>query len=213
MHLELVYAGPVDAAVALFAAAADGCDGGAAAQAAAAPAATPGDVIVAGAGRPAANFVAKPARIKPRAHRRRRSRRHRHARAADSRSPRGVAVTTCAEHKRRSACDRRHHEARHPERSIRRAAADAGVRPRGGRRHARRRRRRKGWCMDALRLQGGQAHRPQVVNYRRDSRRHRSFSAVPFSYPPRQDARSHSPRGPRRAGITLPVLTKYPQCR
>lgn len=64
MHLELVYAGPVDAAVALFAAAADGCDGGAAAQAAAAPAATPGDVIVAGAGRPAANFVAKPARIK-----------------------------------------------------------------------------------------------------------------------------------------------------
>ncbi|AAU50261.1 hypothetical protein BMA2226 [Burkholderia mallei ATCC 23344] len=148
-----------------------------------------------------------------RAHRRRRSRRHRHARAADSRSPRGVAVTTCAEHKRRSACDRRHHEARHPERSIRRAAADAGVRPRGGRRHARRRRRRKGWCMDALRLQGGQAHRPQVVNYRRDSRRHRSFSAVPFSYPPRQDARSHSPRGPRRAGITLPVLTKYPQCR
>ncbi|WP_063532789.1 hypothetical protein [Burkholderia sp. MSMB1589WGS] len=64
MHLELVYAGPVDAAVALFAAAADGRDGGAAARLATASAASPGDVIVAGAGRPAANFAAKPTRIK-----------------------------------------------------------------------------------------------------------------------------------------------------
>ncbi|KGS04752.1 hypothetical protein [Burkholderia sp. ABCPW 111] len=64
MHLELVYAGPVDAAVALFAAAADGRDGGAAAQAAAAPAASPSDVLVVGAGRPAANFVAVPTQIK-----------------------------------------------------------------------------------------------------------------------------------------------------
>ncbi|NOK43426.1 FscRII [Burkholderia thailandensis] len=64
MHLELVYAGPVDAAVALFAAAADGRDGRAAAQAATAPAVSPSDVIVAGAGRPAANFAAKPTRIK-----------------------------------------------------------------------------------------------------------------------------------------------------
>ncbi len=217
MHLELVYAGPVDAAVALFAAAADGRDGGAAARVATASAASPGDVIVAGAGRPAANFAAKPTRIKARTHRRRRIRRHRRAGragcATDGRPSRGGAVPTCADYERRSARDRRHHEARHPERSIRRAAADVGVRPRGGRRHARPRRLREGWRMDALRLQGGQAHRPRVVNYRRDSRRHRGFSAVPFSYPSRQDARSHSPHRPRRAGITLPVLIKYPQCR
>ncbi|MDN7676365.1 FscRII [Burkholderia oklahomensis] len=64
MHLKLVYAGPVDAAVALFAAAADGRDGGAAAQAEAAPTASPSDVPVAGAGRSAANFAAMPTQIK-----------------------------------------------------------------------------------------------------------------------------------------------------
>ncbi|AHI72637.1 hypothetical protein BTQ_804 [Burkholderia thailandensis 2002721723] len=207
----MVYAGPVDAAVALFAAAADGRDGRAAAQAATAPAVSPSDVIVAGAGRPAANFAAKPTRIK-------RARidvvasvgSRRAGRAADGRPPHGGTVPTRADRKRRSARDRRHHEARHPERSIRRAAADDGVRPRGGRCHARPRRLREGWRMDALRLQGGPAHRPQVVNYRRDSRRHRSFSAVPFSYPPRQGARSYSPHRPCRAGITLPVLIQVP---
>ncbi|KVD70353.1 FscRII [Burkholderia sp. ABCPW 14] len=64
MHLKLVDAGPVDAAVALFAAAADGRDGGAAAQAEAAPTASPSDAPAAGGGRPAANFAAMPTQIK-----------------------------------------------------------------------------------------------------------------------------------------------------
>lgn len=211
MHLELVYAGPVDAAVALFRSGRRRTrrQGGGAGRDS--PGRFPERRDRRWGRTSCGEFRREADSDQARAHRRRRIRRHRRAgRAADGRPPHGGTVPTRADRKRRSARDRRHHEARHPERSIRRAAADDGVRPRGGRCHARPRRLREGWRMDALRLQGGPAHRPQVVNYRRDSRRHRSFSAVPFSYPPRQGARSYSPHRPCRAGITLPVLIQVP---